>query len=97
MKNHEELESFFSEFMVGDFNDCEDVFLEWLSKSENEQKLISSLEKIRGEAQSKIALTIKMVDDGLNDDDVWEKYSDYIHNQLNEILNALGGPSGPYD
>ena len=37
------------------------------------------------------------MDDGFNDDEVWEKYSEYIDNQLTKVLFALGCHSGPFD
>lgn len=97
MENRNVIESLFSNFMVGDFQDCGDAFLGWLSNFENEQKFIGALEEMRDSVQTRINISVKMVDDGFNDDEVWEKYGEYIDHQLTKVLFALGCQSGPFD
>lgn len=96
MKKNEIIESFFSDFLLGDLQDCDDIFLGWLSKSENKQGLISALEESRGKLEKLYELSLKMVDNGFDDDVVWCDFGTFTHSLLDEILAALGCPSGPY-
>ena len=62
---------------------------QWLQNPENRMNFFAKFSERLPLIETTFELNKKLVDAGYNDDDVWCQHYDFVHDQLESILNQL--------